>query len=320
MRNLIWKMVAVLALTAGAGVQAQTWPDRPLKLVVGIGAGSSTDAISRLIARQLADRLGQPVVVDNRAGAGGTVAAEMVAKAPADGYTLLSATSSIPIFPHMYTLRFDPEKDLVPVGGIGAGTMVLVVKAESGARSVAELVEKAKTRPKAVSYATAGVGSNAHLAAEVVAQLAGVEFLHVPYKSSAAGMIDVQAGLIDFTFDALSTVQPQINAKRVKALAVTTSQRSVFMPEVPTLDEAGVRGFAHPVWYAVFAPSGTPKAALDRLTAEMQTVVGSPAFREEIAKFGLEAFPVSGEALAQQIHEESVGWGRKIKTIKLDAR
>lgn len=310
-------LVGLAAALAGATAFAQAYPDRPIKLIVGIGAGSSTDAISRLIARKLGERLAQAVVVDNRPGAGGTLGAEAGAKAPPDGYTLLSASSSIPIFRHMYSLRFDPERDLIPVGGVGKGAMVLIVRGDDKAPTVAELIARAKAKPQSVSYGSAGVGSNAHLASEVFAQIVGVEFFHVPYKSSIAGVTDLLGGQVDFIFDALATVQPYIKAKTAKGLAVTTAERISFLPDVPTMSEAGVQGFAQPVWYAVFAPAGTPGQVVGKLSAEIRDIVVQPSFREELAKFGVEPFAVTSEALAQQIRSESEAWSRKLKSMKL---
>ena len=323
MRNAIFSIAVGLAAAVGcaSAFSQVAYPDRPIKLIVGIGAGSATDTIARLISRKLTERLPQPVVVDNRVGAGGTVAAEAVAKAPPDGYTLLWGTSSVPIFRHMYTLRFDPEKDLVPVGAVAEGAMVLMVRVDDKAQTVAELIARAKEKPKAVSYASAGVGSNAHLASEVFGQTAGVDFLHVPYKSSAAGLVDLRAGQIDFIFDALATVTPQVKAKVVKALAVTTTTRSSFMPDVPTMNEAGIKGFAHPVWFMVFAPAGTPKPVVDRLSTEMREIVSQPSFREELAGFGLEPFAAtSSDALAVHIHKESEAWNQKVISMKLQLR
>jgi tripartite-type tricarboxylate transporter receptor subunit TctC len=312
-------LLGLAAALAGPAAFAQAYPEHSIKLIVGIGACSSTDAISRLIARKLGERFAQTVVVDNRPGAGGTLGAEAGAKAPPDGYTLLSATSSIPIFRHTYTLRFDPEKDLIPVGGVAKGAMVLIVRGDDRAPTIADLIARAKAKPQSVSYGSAGVGSNAHLASEVFAQIAGVEFLHVPYKSSVAGMTDLLGGQVDFIFDALATVQPFIKSKAAKGLAVTTTERSSFLPELPTMSEAGVREFSHPVWYAVFAPAGTPSQVVGKLSREIRDIVAQPSFREELAKFGVEPFPVTSEALALQIRDESDAWSRKLKSMKLQA-
>lgn len=322
MRNTIFKVAIGLAATlySAAAFTQGAYPDRPIKLIVGIGAGSATDTMARLISRKLTERLPQPIVVDNRAGAGGTLAAEAVAKAPPDGYTLLWGTSSVPIFQHMYTLRFDPEKDLIPVGAVAQGAMVLMIRVDDKAQTVADLVARAKEKPKAVSYASAGVGSNAHLASEVFGHTAGVDLLHVPYKSSAAGLVDLRAGQIDFIFDALVTVAPQVKAKVVKALAVTTTTRSRFMPDVPTMSEAGIKDFAHPIWFMVFAPAGTPKPVVDRLSTEMREIVSQPSFREELAGFGLEPFAASSDALAVQIRNESESWNQKVISMKLKLR
>ena len=318
MRRLItsFVMATITALVVSVA-SAQTYPDKPIKLIVGVGAGSATDVAARLVATKLSERLGQQIVVDNRSGVAGTLAAEATAKAPADGYTLFWGTSSVPMYRIMYNnLRFDPDKDIVPVGGAAQGAMVLLVKNDPKA-TLSDLLAHAKAKAGAVSYASAGVGSNAHLSSEVMGKITGAQFLHVPYKSSAAGVVDMMGGQIDFVIDGLATSLPLIKSGQLKALGVTTTKRSSFLPDIPTLDEAGVRGFSHPVWLAIFAPAGTPKPIVDKLSTELQAVVSTPAFRDDLANLGLEPFPIRSAELAAQVKVEFEDWNRKLRGMKL---
>jgi tripartite-type tricarboxylate transporter receptor subunit TctC len=309
---------AVAGLTAGAA-SAQGYPEKPIKLIVGIGAGSATDVAARLVAKKMSEKLGQQIVVENKPGAAATLAAEATAKAPADGYTLFWGTSSVPMYRIMYNnLRFDPDKDIVPVGAAAQGAMVLLVKNDPKA-SLADLIARARTKPAAVSYASAGVGSNAHLASEVMGKTIGAQFLHVPYKSSAAGVVDMISGQIDFVIDGLASSLPQIKGGQVKALGVTTTQRSSFLPDVPTLGEAGVSGFSHPIWLGVFTTAGTPKPVIDKLSAALYEVASAPGFRDELAVMGLEPFPIRAAEFAAQVKTESEDWNRKLRGMKLTA-
>lgn len=318
-RLIIPFIAAALTTLAASFACAQTYPDKPVKMIVGVGAGSATDVAARLVAKKLSERLGQQVVVENRPGVAGTLAAEATAKAQPDGYTLFWGSSSVPMYRIMYNnLRFDPDKDIVPVGGAAQGAMVLLVKNDPKA-SLSDLLAQARAKAGAVSYASAGVGSNAHLASEVIGKIVGAQFLHVPYKSSAAGVVDMMGGQINFVVDGLATSLPLIKSGQLKALGVTTTRRSSFLPDVPTLDEAGVRGFSHPIWLAIFAPASTPKPIVDKLSTELHAIAGSLGFKDELANMGLEPFPIRATDLAAQVKVESEDWSRKLSGMKLTA-
>ncbi len=308
----------LIPLTPQAQPQ-QAYPTKPITVVVGIGVGSTTDVLARIASKRLSERLNQPVVVDNRPGAGGTIAAAAVAAAPADGYTLLWASSSIPLFPHMYdNLRFDPIKDLAGVAPVAEGGLVMLTRPNAPWKTLAELVAHGKSRPKGtITYASAGIGSNAYLFSELFAQAVGLELVHVPYKGSSAALTDVLSGQVDFVFDGPATGAPQVEAGRVRALAFSTAKRSAFLPNIPTMEEAGVKGFAQRTWVGFFAPAGTPKAIVDKLSEEVQAFVGQPDFRRELAAAYHEPLKMNASDFSAMIRKESDAWGPRLKNINL---
>ena len=310
----------VMLCASRAGAQAPVYPVKPITVLVGIGAGSNTDVLARLAAKRLSERLRQPVLIENRPGAGGTIAAAAAAAAPADGYTLLWASSSIPLFPHMYrNLRFDPIRDLVGVGGVAEGGLVMLTRPNAPWKNLAELIAYGKSKPKgSITYASAGIGSNAYLFSELFAQSAGLEFVHVPYKGSSAALTDVMAGQVDFVFDGPSTAVPQVESGRVRAIAFSTKNRSAFMPNVPTMNEAGAKGFAQRTWLGFFAPVGTPKAIVDRLSEEIQGFVVDHSFRKELALVSHEPMKMSSTDFSAMVSRESDEWAVRLKTINLE--
>lgn len=318
------RWIAAVALLGCLSAQAQqaatsNYPAKPIKVIIGIGAGSNTDALGRLAATFLSSRLQQPVIVENRPGAGGTIGAEAVASAPPDGYTLLWASSSIPMFPHLYKgLKFDPTRDLAGVGGVAEGGLVMLTRVDAPWKSLAELIAYGKSHPPGtISYASAGIGSNGNLFAEIFAQSAGLQFLHVPYKGSSAALADIVTGQVDFVFDGPSTAIPQVDSGRVRALAFSTRERSSFMPKVPSMREAGATGFAQRTWLAFFAPAGTPLAIIEKLSAETMEFVRDPAFRRELAGLGHEPWPLSGPELTALVREETDQWGVTLGKLNL---
>lgn len=312
-------VVLSLACASHATAQAPAYPSKPITLLVGIGAGSNTDVLARLTAKRLSERLKQPVVVDNRAGAGGTIAAGAVVAAQADGYTLLWATSSVPLFPHMYdNLRFDPIKGLVGVGAVAEGGLVMLTRADAPWKNLAELVAYGRSKPKGtITYASAGIGSNAYLFSEIFAQATGLEFVHVPYKGSSAALTDVLTGQVDFVFDGPSTAISQVESGRVRALAFSTGNRSPFMPNVPSMREAGVKDFSQRTWLGFFASAGTPKAIVDFLSNEIQAVVTQPSFKQELAMVLHEPLKLGATEFTEMYRRESEEWGVRLKTLKL---
>lgn len=322
------KSLSTVLLTLGTlctalSVQAAgAYPDRPLKLVVGIGAGSTTDALARIAGRQLSQALGQPVVVENRPGAGGTIGAGAVASATPDGYTILFASSSLPTFTHFYPgMNFDPQTDLVGVGALAQGGMVMLTRQNAPWSSVQELVAYAKSKPAdTVTYASAGIGSIAYLFSELFAQSADVQLLHVPYKSSAAALTDLMAGSVDFAFDGPTTAIPQVKSGHTRALAYSTESRSAFMPEVPSMAEAGVDGFAQRTWFGLMVPKATPQPVVDRLSQAILSFVDNADYRAELAAATHEPLRQDAAEFQRLVADEYATWGEVIQSIQARSR
>lgn len=302
----------ISALQGAAKAQSSTapYPARAVKLVVGIGAGSTTDLLARVAAKQLSEALGQPVVIENRPGAGGTLGAAAVASARPDGHTLLFVSSSLPTFPYFYEkLRFDPINDLVGAGGLVQGGMVMLTRANAPWKSLPELIAYAKGQPRqTISYASAGVGSIAYLYSELLAQLTGLEFLHVPYPSSAAAMTDLMAGQVDFVFDGATTAIPQAKSGRSVALAYSSNQRTPFMPDLVTMQEAGVDGFNQRTWFGIAAPKGTDPAVLEALSQASQQLNAHAAFKAELAEAAHEPLSLSAQEFDALIRADAAMW------------
>lgn len=311
------RFVLALALTlAGFGAAtAQTatdanWPDRPLKLIVPLPAGSAVDVIARLISQRLASRLGQPVIVENRAGASGVIGSDMVAKAAPDGYTLGMATSTTHMTAPVLNakLPYDPVKDFSPVAIVGVSPYVLVVNPKVPAKTVAELIALAKAKPKTLSYSSVGNASQAHLAGELFASMAGVELNHIPYKTSTHAVIDLTEGRIDMQFGILGTSLALIRDGKLRALAVTTEKRIEELPDVPTMIEAGLPGYEVSLLFAVVMPAGTPKAIVARLNREISDAMATPEIKAVLARQAIHTTSSTPEELSTRIAKEIALW------------
>jgi len=297
-------LLLVLAFAA-LPIAAQDWPAKPLRAIVPVGAGSSTDIVHRLVLEQLSQQLGQQVVVENRVGAGGTIGSAAVAKSPADGYTLLAHGSAHTIAPALYrNLPYDPARDFAAVAAIGSSPSVLVVPPGKGMKNVAELVSAAKARPDAFNFSSVGVGSATHLSAERFVSSAGVRAQHIPFKGGAEAMTEVIAGRADFFFGPVALVLPHVRDGRLAALAVNTDRRSPALPGVPTLHESGVRNAEYPIWFALFAPAKTPREIVERLNRETLKALQAPKVREKLAGFGVDPMPMTPEQLASYVERE----------------
>jgi tripartite-type tricarboxylate transporter receptor subunit TctC len=276
-------MFTLLAGTAGA----QTWPSKPVKIMVGASAGGGTDVIARMLAERFGDSLKQTFVVENRPGASNTIAADLTAKAPADGHTLLLATNTgQAIAPHLIKLAFDPLKDLQPVGLVVVVPNVLLVNGTVPAKSVGELVALMKAKPESFRYASSGVGSTQHLAGEAFDLLAGTKAIHIPYKGSSQAHLDVIGGQVEMMFDTTSSSMPHIRSGKLKPLAVMSAKRSEQLPDVPTLAEAGFPGFEMTTWYGLYATGGTPRPVVDKLHAELQRALAAPDVKGKLIALG----------------------------------
>ena len=300
---------------------AQSYPNKPVRIMVGANAGGGTDIIARMLAEKMGEAFKGSFVVENKPGASNTIAADLTAKAPADGHTLLVATNTgQAIAPHLIKLSFDPIKDLTPVGLIVTVPNVLVVGANVPANNVAELVSLMKAKPNDFKYASSGVGSTQHIAGEGFNLAAGVKSIHVPYRGSSQAHLDIIGGNVQIMFDTTSSAMGQIKAGKFKPLALTTATRSSELPQVPTLAEAGVSGFEMSTWYGMFVTSGTPPEVTQRLQTELAKILKMPDIQTKLKGLGGEPGNITPEQFAQMNRQEFTRFGDLIKkaNIKLE--
>lgn len=311
---------AVLALTP-AGAWAQAFPTKPIKFVIPFTAGSGTDVIARTVADVMGKGLGQPIVIENRPGAGGTIAANAVAKSDPDGHTVLVHSSSHAVNPAIYpTLPFDTLKDLTGVTPLAAMANVMVVSPSRGWKNVGEAVAAAKAKPGQLNYASAGLGSATHLNAEKFRMQAGIDAVHVPFKGTPEAISDVIGGRSDWYFSPVSPVLPLVREGKLQALAVSTPQRIATLPDVPTTIEAGVPGSDYIFWVAMIVPSATPPAVIRRLNEEAVKALANPEVKERLAKLGADPFPMTPEAFNAFIRTEMDAAARVAKAANLKAQ
>jgi tripartite-type tricarboxylate transporter receptor subunit TctC len=290
--NRLIAMVALSVVVAHA--HAQPWPAKPVRVVIPVGAGSSTDIVHRLVLEPLSARIGQPIVTENRVGAGGTIGTAAVAKSEPDGYTLLASGSVHTIAPVMYkSLPYDAARGFIPVVPIGISPSVLVVSPAKGIKTAQHLVASAKMHPGALNFSSVGIGTATHLSAELFMSSAGFQAVHVPFKGGAEAMLEVIAGRVEFFFGPVALVLPHIRDGKLAALAVNGAQRSAVLPDVPTLREAGYRDAEYPIWFALFAPAGTPGAIVEKISRETVAVLQAPALREKLASLGVDPMPMN---------------------------
>ena len=317
-RRLALGIAAVLGLCAGAAL-AQAWPTKSLKWIVPFPPGGPTDTLSRAIAQKLAESLGQPVVIENRGGAGGGVGMDALAKSQPDGYTIgLSTTGTHAINPALYgaKLPYDPVRDFTPLSLGVVYVNILVINGVHPAKNVSELIEFAKANPGKVSFGSAGNGSSNHLSGEVLKTLTGAPMQHIPYKGSAPALTDVLAGNLTYMYDILNTSLPHVRAGRVRALAVTSVKRSVYAPELPTMEEAGVPGYSNAgsdLWMGVMGPKGIPKPITDKLHGELIKVMRSPELRERIRGQFFELWTSTPDEFAAVIKSDLAKWGKIVR-------
>jgi tripartite-type tricarboxylate transporter receptor subunit TctC len=291
------------------------FPEKPLKLIVPFPPGGAADVMARGMAQYLGQDLGQQIIIENKAGAGGAMAAEMVARAPADGYTLLFGTLSIhAIVPAMSAkLRYDPQKDFAPIALTHTAPRVLVVSSALNIKTVAELIALAKKEPKLVTYGSAGIGSANHLSGALFESLANVDMLHVPYKGSAPLLTDLLGGRINIAFDSYAVYQEHINSGKVRALAVSSKSRMGVLPQVPTLDEAGLKGYEVSNWLGVLAPAGVSKEVLGKLHASLGRAMATPALRSQLIALGIEPTFNTPDEFAALLRSERPKWAEIVK-------
>lgn len=319
-------MVLVVSATAGvlsaAPAQAQgAWPDKPLKLVVPYPAGGNADNTARLLATQLGQRLGQQVVVDNRPGGSGTIGAAVVAKAPADGYTLLLDATAFTVNPSLFPkLPFDAAKDFAPISLVLQVPLLMVVPANSPFQSVADVAKAARARPGHLTYASAGNGGAQHLAGELFKQGQKVAITHIPYRGGAPALTDLIGGQVDVMFSATTASGPFVKSGKLRALAISSPRRVEGWESVPTVAESGVPGFQVSEWNGLFAPAGTPRPVLERLEAETRAIVASPEMKKRFAELGVQGVGSSAQEFSAFLKAETTKWAEVIRTagIRMD--
>jgi tripartite-type tricarboxylate transporter receptor subunit TctC len=306
----------LIALTADVGrASAQAWPARPLRLVVPFSAGAGIlDIMARILSQHLSPALGQQVVVDNKPGAGGNVGAEIVARAAPDGYTLLIAGPALAVSPYLYAhLDFDPLNDLAGVTMVNSAPLLLVVHPSLPVKSVAELIAYAKAHPGRLNYGSGGVGATPYLAAELLKSIAGFDAVHVPYKGGAPALADLVAGQLSFMIENVPGTLPFVRDGKLRALAITSRERSALVPELPTMIEAGVPGYEMIGWNGIFVPKSTPSGIVERLHSELAKILRGAVLREQFAKLGAEAVGNTPVAFTAFYREESARWGKIIR-------
>jgi tripartite-type tricarboxylate transporter receptor subunit TctC len=293
---------------------SQTYPAKPIRLVVTYPAGGGADAMARLLAPKLGEALGQPIVVENRGGGSGTIAADLVARASPDGYTLMLDATNHAVNPSLFAkLPYDPEKAFAPVSLLALFPNMLVVHPAFPVNSVRQLIEKAKAEPGKLAFASSGNGSAQHLAAELFRQRAGLDMVHVPYKGGGPALIDVMAGQVPLYFGNMASALPHVKSGKLRALAVTGAKRSTAAPELPTIAESGLPGYQVYEWNAVFAPAGTPPAIINRLQAEIAKAVIVPEVRDRMLALGGEIVASSPADLGAWVREQTASWARVVK-------
>jgi len=320
MRTLLSIALAALALSAAPAIAQSDYPNKPVRIMVGANAGGGTDVIARMLGEKFGESLKQPFIVENRPGASNTIAADLTAKAPADGHTLLVATNTgQAIAPHLLKLSFDPLKQLQPVGLIVVVPNVLVVGDKVAAKDVKTLVAAAKAQPGMLKYASSGVGSTQHIAGEAFDQAAGTKTIHVPYKGSSQAHVDILGGNVEMMFDTTSSAMPHIKSGRFRPLAVTSPQRSAELPNVPTIAEAGYPAAEMTTWYGLFVTGGTPKPIVDRLHAELVRALKLPDVQAKLKGLGGEPGTLSIEQFAEMNKKEYDRFGALIKSANIKA-
>lgn len=320
-RDLLLLGSAWFALLPQPALAQPAYPAKAVRIVVGQAPGGATDLVARSLTGRLSEALGQSVIVDNRTGAAGSIGAGIVAKSAPDGYTLLLVSSSYAINPSLYTkLPFDPLKDLVPVILLAEAPFLLVVHPSLPVRTVADLVKLTRAKPDALNYASGGTGSSGHLAGELFKSAANIRMVHVPHKGAGPALTDTIAGQVDLTFASMISSLQHVRSSRLRALAVTSGRRSAALPDLPTVEEAGVRPYSTTSWYAALAPAGTPAAIIGRLNSDLQKIVTQGDVRQRLAADGAEPAAGTPDDLRKHLGAEIVKWQRVVKAagVKLE--
>jgi len=307
-------LCAIALLAIALQTHAQSYPTRPIRIVVPFGPGGFTDVAARILQKELAPAIGQPIVIENKPGAGSTIGTAEVSKAQPDGYTLVMISTAHVISPHLYkSMPYDPIKDFTPVMKLAEGPYVLVVHPSLGVNSVRELIALAKSKPNTVDYASSGNGSAQHLVGALFVTMAGAPLSHVPYKGSSQAMNDVLGGIVKVSFVGVPNALPNLNSGKIKALAVSTRKRYDDLPDVPTLDEAGVKGYDATIWLGLLAPPGTPRDIVDKLNTSITKILSTAEAKKLMASAGVDVATSSPEDFHKLMQSELDRWGKVVK-------
>ena len=312
-----WKLgLIVTALAALASpASAQPWPSKPVRIVVPFGPGGPADVYARILGQGLTEALGQQFIIENKPGAGALIGTEIVAKAPPDGYTLLMMSNTHTVNETLFARRpYDLMRDLVPVAPVNSSDLVMVVHPSVPAKTLQEFIALAKAQPGKLTYASSGPGTPYHMAGELFKSMSGTDILHIPHKGSAEARNDVMGGHVQMMFDAVTAMKGSIDAGEVRALATTGLKRSAVMPSVPTVNEQGVPGYEATIWLGVMAPTGTPKAIVDRLNAEIEKIIARPSIREAWARQGAVPMAMTPDQFGAFLKQDIAKWAKVIKT------
>ena len=312
--------LSLIVAADGAFAQATNYPTRPIKLVVGFAPGGGSDFIARLVSTRLNEKLGQPVIVDNKPGAGGNLGAELAIKSPADGYTLFLAAASYTVNPALYKLPFDSVKDMTPIAQLARGPFIVAVNPKLEVKTLKDLVDYAKKNPGKLSYATSGAGSITHMVSEYFMETAGMDVVHIPYKGTSPALTDTISGQTQIVFGTPASTIPFVKGGQLRAVAVTSTKRLAALPDVPTVIESGYPSFAVYNWHGIIGPKGIPKEIVAKLNKAINEVVAAQGMDTNLASDGLTAAPGSPEEFGALIESEAKRWGTlvKSKSIKLD--
>jgi len=317
-KSLLRALLACFAASYCVGANSQSYPTKPVRLIVPFPPGAYTDTVARLLAKKLSDGFAQPVVVENRAGAGGNIGADYVAKSAPDGYTLLMGTIASAISVSAYAkLPYQLTRDLAPISLVVSVPYVLATSPAIPAKSVGELIELARAQPGKLNYASSGNGSALHLASELFKARTGTDLVHIPYKGIAPAITDLVGGQVSVMFPSLDSALPHIRSGKIKALAVTSTKRSTLLPEVPTVAESGLPGFEILAWGGVLAPAGTPKEVVARVNSEIAKALGSAEVKTRFQELGAEATPSTEEEFARFIGDEIEKWAQVVKAARV---
>ncbi|MEO9101181.1 MAG: tripartite tricarboxylate transporter substrate binding protein [Rhodoferax sp.] len=319
-RTVLTAMAAAAALAlSGPAAAQEAWPNKSVKIIVPFSPGGSTDVVARIIGQKLSLLWKEPVVIENRSGAGGNVGAEVTAKAPPDGYTLLMASGSIPtINPLIYkNMAFDPRKDLAAITNVASGPMLVVVPESSSIHSIKELIALAKSKPGTLNFGSAGIGSQVHMAGESFADAAGIDIMHVPYKGESVAYTDLIGNQVQLMVGNIAAAQALLGGGRLRALAVTSKERTQQLPDVPTLAESGLPGFENTGWFGLFAPAGTPPAVLAKVQQDTAKVLGDSQTKQQLAVLGFTPVGDSTADFERAMDSEAKRWAAVVKNRKI---